>query len=262
VSQVEARPRANLRSVPQKRELRLLSFAGTRGRKWALLGRAIPLALLVMLAGAAGAKAQPAVDLQLVLAVDASGSVDQVRFDLQKQGYVAAFRHARVLQAIRSGPNQAIAVTMVQWTGPVLQVQVVGWTSVGDEKTATAFANAIERAPRQLFGGGTSISGAIDYAATLFPLSPFRASRRVIDVSGDGSNNRGRPVTLARDAAIAAGIGINGLPILALEPDLDRYYYDNVIGGPGAFVVAARNYETFADAILKKLIMEIAANDR
>jgi hypothetical protein len=120
-----------------------------------------------MLAGAAGAKAQPAVDLQLVLAVDASGSVDQVRFDLQKQGYVAAFRHARVLQAIRSGPNQAIAVTMVQWTGPVLQVQVVGWTSVGDEKTATAFANAIERAPRQLFGGGTSISGAIDYAATL-----------------------------------------------------------------------------------------------
>src|SRR5262249_17699019 len=103
VSQVEARPRANLRSVPQKRELRLLSFAGTSGRKWALLSRAIPLTLLVMLA-AAGAKAQPAVDLQLVLAVDASGSVDQVRFDLQKQGYVAAFRHARVLQAIRSGP--------------------------------------------------------------------------------------------------------------------------------------------------------------
>ena len=217
---------------------------------------------MVMLAGTAGAKAQPAVDLQLVLAVDASGSVDQVRFDLQKQGYVAAFRHARVLQAIRSGPNQAIAVTMVQWTGPVLQVQVVGWMPVGDEKTATAFASAIERAPRQLFGGGTSISGAIDYAATLFPLSPFRASRHVIDVSGDGSNNRGRPVTLARDAAIAAGIGINGLPILALEPDLDRYYYDNVIGGPGAFVVAARNYETFADAILKKLIMEIAAKDR
>src|SRR6266487_2174652 len=109
--------------------------------------------------------------------------------------------------------------------------------------------------------GGTSISGAIDHAATLFPISPFRASRRVIDVSGDGSNNRGRPVTLARDEAVAAGIGINGLPILALEPDLDRYYYDSVIGGPGAFVVAAQNYETFADAILKKLIIEIAAND-
>ena len=94
---------------------------------------------------------------------------------------------------------------------------------------------------------------------TLFPRSPFRGRRRVIDVSGDGSNNRGRPVTLARDEAVAAGIGINGLPILALEPDLDRYYQDNVIGGPGAFVVRREDYETFADAILKKLITEIAA---
>jgi hypothetical protein len=224
--------------------------------------RAIGLALFMVLAIAGGAAAQTAVDLQLVLAVDASGSVDQVRFELQKRGYVAAFRHARVLQAIRSGPNRAIGVTMVQWTGPVLQVQVVGWTLVADEETAAAFADAIERAPRQLFGGGTSISGAIDYATTLFPNSPFRANRRVIDVSGDGSNNRGRPVTLARDEAVASGIGINGLPILALEPDLDHYYYDSVIGGPGAFVVAAQNYETFADAILKKLIIEIAANDR
>ena len=220
----------------------------------------IALALLALLACASIAPAQTAADLQLVLAVDASGSVDQVRFDLQKRGYVAAFRHARVLQAIRSGPNRAIAVTVVEWTGPALQVQAVGWTLVGDEETAATFAAAIERAPRQLFGGGTSISGAIDYAATLFPMSPFAAGRRVIDVSGDGSNNRGRPVT--RDAAVAAGIGINGLPILALEPDLDRYYYNNVIGGAGAFVVPAQTYETFADAILKKLIAEIAANDR
>src|SRR6266550_1731154 len=102
------------------------------------------------------------VDLQLVLAVDASGSVDQVRFELQKQGYVAAFRHRSVLQAIRSGPNQAIAVTMVQWTGPALQVQVVGWSKIGEGETASTFAAAIEAAPRQLFGGGTSISGAID----------------------------------------------------------------------------------------------------
>ena len=224
--------------------------------------RAVSVALLVVFATAASAAAQTAADLQLVLAVDASGSVDQVRFELQKRGYVAAFRHARVLQAIRSGPNQAIAVTMVQWTGPVMQVQVVGWTLVGDEESAAAFAAAIERAPRQLFGGGTSISGAIDHATTLFPKSPFRAGRRVIDVSGDGSNNRGRPVTLARDEAVAAGIGINGLPILALEPDLDRYYYDSVIGGPGAFVIAAQSYETFGDAILKKLITEIAANGR
>jgi hypothetical protein len=224
--------------------------------------RIVRVALLLAAVAAAPAGAQTAADLQLVLAVDASGSVDHFRFELQKRGYVAAFRHARVLQAIRSGPNQAIAVTMVQWTGPVMQVQVVGWTLVGDEESAAAFAAAIERTPRQLFGGGTSISGAIDHAATLFPRSPYRAARRVIDVSGDGSNNRGRPVTLARDEAVAAGIGINGLPILALEPDLDRYYYDSVIGGPGAFVVAAQNYETFGDAILKKLITEIAANVR
>jgi hypothetical protein len=217
---------------------------------------------LAVVAPALPALAQRDVDLQLVLAVDASGSVDQVRFELQKQGYVAAFRHRSVLQAIRSGPNQAIAVTMLQWTGPALQVQVVAWSKIGEAETAAAFAAAIEAAPRQLFGGGTSISGAIDYASTLFPKSPFRAHRRVIDVSGDGSNNRGRPANLARDDAVAAGLGINGLPILALEPDLDRYYYDHVIGGPGAFVVPARSYETFADAILKKLITEIALNVR
>ena len=130
----------------------------------ARIWRAIAWALFMVLAIAQAAAAQTVVDLQLVLAVDASGSVDQVRFELQKRGYVAAFRHARVLQAIRSGPNRAIGVTMVQWTGPMLQVQVVGWTLVADEETATAFADAIERAPRQLFGGGTSISGAIDYA--------------------------------------------------------------------------------------------------
>jgi hypothetical protein len=210
----------------------------------------------------ARAAAQTAVDLELVLAVDASGSVDQFRFELQKQGYVAAFRHAQVLDAIRSGPNQAIAATMVQWTGPVMQVHVVRWARIGDVESAAAFAAAIAGAPRQLFGGGTSISGAIDYAATLFGRGGFHGSRRVIDVSGDGSNNRGRPVTLARDEAVAAGIGINGLPILALEPDLDRYYHDYVIGGPGAFVVAAQNYETFADSILKKMIAEIADNRR
>ena len=235
-------------------------YAG-RNVKSATLAQCLACALLIA-GGAMPALAQKDVDLQLVLAVDASGSVDQIRFELQKRGYVAAFRHARVLQAIRSGPNQAIAATMVQWTGPTLQIQVVGWTKIGEPETAAAFAAAIEGAPRQLFGGGTSISGAIDYGSTLFPRSPFRAGRRVIDVSGDGSNNRGRPANLARDEAVAAGLGINGLPILALEPDLDRYYYDNVIGGPGAFVVPAQSYETFADAILKKLITEIASNAR
>ncbi len=219
-------------------------------------------AALLLASGAVPVMAQGVVDLQLVLAVDASGSVDQYRFELQKRGYAAAFRHPTVLAAIRSGPSQGIAVTMVQWTGPGLHVQVVEWSRIGDEQSASSFAAAVEAAPRQLFGGGTSISGAIDYGSTLFAATSFHARRRVIDVSGDGSNNRGRAANLARDDAIAAGIGINGLPILALEPDLDRYYYDNVIGGPGAFVIAAKSYEAFADAILKKLITEIASKER
>ena len=160
------------------------------------------------------------------------------------------------------GRTRSIAIAMVQWTGPYLHAPVLPWTLIKDDASIKSAAQIIERTPRQLFGGGTSISGAIDYAATLFPRSPYRALRRVIDVSGDGSNNRGRPVTLARDEAVAGGIGINGLPILALEPDLDRYYYDSVIGGPGAFVIAAQSYETFGEAILKKLITEIAASDR
>jgi hypothetical protein len=159
-----------------------------------------------------------AVDLALVLAVDASGSVDQVRFELQKQGYVAAFRHPRVIGAIQSGPTQSIAVIMMQWTGPALQVIAVPWTRISDAASANAFADAAARAPRALFGGGTSISGAIDTGLALLFDNPYQATRRVIDISGDGSNNRGRSVNQARDEAFAAGVGINGLPILALEP--------------------------------------------
>jgi hypothetical protein len=221
----------------------------------------VAAALLLAAATAGPARADAPVDLQLVLAVDASGSVNATRYELQKQGYAAAFRHPRVLQAIRSTPLQAIAVTMAQWTGPALQVQVVPWSLVNDEKSAHAFAAAIEAAPRQLYGGGTSISGAIDHGSALLQASPFKAGRRVIDVSGDGANNAGRLPTRARDDAVRAGIVINGLPILALDPDLDRYYENYVIGGPGAFVVAAESYETFADAVLRKLIIEIAAND-
>jgi hypothetical protein len=205
--------------------------------------------------------AQTAVDLQLVLAVDASRSVDQQRFELQQQGYIAAFRDSRVLQAIQSGAMQAVAVTMVQWTGPELQIQVLPWTVLKDVTTAHAFAAAIMNTPRQLFGGGTSITGVIDYAVPLMRQSPYQGTRRVIDISGDGSNNRGRPAASARDDAMLAGIVINGLPILALEPDLDRYFSEHVIGGPGAFVIVAESYETFADAILKKLIREMATNE-
>ena len=214
--------------------------------------------MLAWLGLAMPATAQTPVDLQLVLAVDASGSVSHQRFELQKQGYAAAFRHPRVLQAIISGLNQSIGVTMVQWTGPALQVVAAKWTLINDVGSIRAFADAIETAPRQLFGGGTSISGAIDTGVALLNDSPYKGARRVIDISGDGPNNRGRSVSQARDEAVAAKIGINGLPILALVPDLDKYYEDHVIGGPGAFVVAAKDYETFAEAILKKLITEIA----
>jgi len=205
------------------------------------------------------AAAQTASDLQLVLAVDVSGSVSDERFKLQQRGYAEAFRNWRVLEAIRSGPSRAIVVTMTQWTGPTQQVQVVPWMVITDEASMLAFADAIERASRQLYGGGTSISGAIDHAMTLFPQTKFTDARRVIDISGDGANNRGRPAAEARDDAVRAGVTINGLPILALEPNLDQYYLNNVIGGPNAFSIVADSYETFADAVLKKLITEIAA---
>ncbi len=218
--------------------------------------------LLVIFALSGPAAAQSRVDLQLMLAVDASGSVNQTRFELQRTGYSAAFRNSQVLDAILSGATRSIAVAMVQWTGPQMQVLAVPWTIITDEASAKAFADAIDLAPRQLFGGGTSISGAIDYSAAMMTLSPYQAARRVIDISGDGSNNRGRPASSARDDAVRDGIVINGLPILSLEPDLDRYYLDNVIGGSGSFVVSAASYEVFGSAILKKLIAEIALMER
>jgi len=216
-------------------------------------------------ASIAPAKAQesaaPNTAILLVLAVDASGSVNQTRFELQRKGYADAFRNPRVLDAIRGGATGSIAVTMTQWTGPAMQVLAVPWMLIKDVASANAFADAIETAPRQLFGGGTSISGAIDHAMQLFPSAPYREIKRVIDVSGDGPNNRGRDVREARDEAVRAGVIINGLPIVALEYGLDKYYFDHVIGGPGAFIVPADSYENFAQAVLRKLILEIASND-
>jgi hypothetical protein len=218
---------------------------------------------LLALASPAPARAQttPATDLLLVLAVDASGSVNQSRFELQRRGYADAFRDPQVLSAIRSGSTGSIAVTMVQWTGPAMQVQVVPWTLIKDKASAYALADTIEKAPRELFGGGTSISGAIDHAMMLLPTAPFRGLKRVIDISGDGSNNRGRDVREARDEAVRQGVVINGLPIISLEPNLDKYYFNNVIGGPGSFIVPADSYENFARAISRKLILEIASLD-
>ena len=207
--------------------------------------------------GAAG-RAPTTVDVNLVLAIDASGSVEDARFELQKRGFAAAFRDPKVLQAIRAGDHQSIAVLMLQWTGPPLQEVMVPWTLVKDERSAAVLAAVIEAAPRRLMGGGTSISGAIDYSVKALAASPYRGTRRVIDISGDGSNNLGRPAEQARDDAVRTGIRINGLPILAVEPDLDQYFRQNVIGGPGAFSIPAKDYDQFAEAILRKLVTEIS----
>jgi hypothetical protein len=147
---------------------------------------------------------------------------------------------------------------MFQWTGPQMQSLAVPWTALDRPAAIERFADAIESAPRQLFSGGTSISGAIDAGVRLLAAAPFRGERRVIDVSGDGANNRGRPAPAARDEAVARGIVVNGLPILDLEADLATHYRDHVIGGPGAFAIPAEDWRSFAAAILNKLVREIA----
>lgn len=221
-----------------------------------LVGGAAALAM----AGAAGpARASSgSFDLLLVLAVDASWSVDTARFELQRQGYADAFRHPRVAAAIAAGSRRAIAAAMFQWTGPEMQALAVPWTALDGPAAIEGFAAAIEDSPRRLFSGGTSISGAIDAGMRLLAAAPFRGERRVIDVSGDGSNNRGRPAPAARDEAVASGVVINGLPILDLEPTLAEHYREQVIGGPGAFAIAAEDWQSFAAAILNKLVREIA----
>ncbi len=223
--------------------------------------RRLSLIAIMLLATGTARAAQP-VDLLLVLAVDASGSVSMDRFDLQKHGYAQAFANPRIIQAIRSGPFQAIAVAMVQWTGPRMQNDVVPWTIVDGTEASLQLSKRIAATPRTLFGGGTSISGAIDHSVKLMAASGIEATRQVIDISGDGASNNGRPVTAARDEALALGISINGLPILSLEPDLDDYYRNYVIGGPGAFVIAIDSYDKFASAILEKLITEIAGLEK
>jgi hypothetical protein len=233
--------------------------AASRRRAGGLLCAALVLFAAHSQRGVAAA-AEP-VDVQLVLAIDTSGSVNQRRFDLQRQGYVSAFRDPRVLQAIQAGIARSIAVTMFQWTGPRLHDVVVPWMRIYDQASTEAVAAAIGAVPRKLFGGGTSISGAIDFSMTLFPGSPYAGSRQIIDISGDGRNNSGRPVESARDDAVAAGATINGLPILTIESDLDQHYQNSVIGGEGAFMIVVKTDTDFADAILRKLIAEIALND-
>ena len=207
-----------------------------------------------------------AVDLELVLAVDISTSMDLEEAALVRQGFVSALRHPDVIAAIERGPLGRIAVTYIEWGGERYQRTRVDWAEVANAASATAFAEAVERSSVILVEW-TSISGAIAFAAQRFEDNSFQGERRIIDISGDGPNNKGPYVNLARDWAVANGIVINGLPIINDRPnlygyppfpDLDLYYEDCVVGGPGAFVVVADGFTDFARAILSKMVTEIA----
>jgi hypothetical protein len=215
----------------------------------------------VFLVFAGAARAQP-VDVAIVLAVDSSGSIDSREFTLQREGYARALTDPRVLQAISGGPRGAIAVALFEWSGPALDTLVVPWTRIATAADAEAVAAVLRAAPRSIFGGGTAVGAAIATAANLFPGSGFEATRRVIDVSGDGANNRGPAAEPARDLAVAAGITINGLPILGVEAFVDRYYRESVIGGPDAFLIVAQGYDDFARAVLEKLYRELRISAR
>ncbi len=215
--------------------------------------------VLILLLGGPGARAEEKVDLALVLAVKVSGSIDVEEFLLQRHGYAAAFRDPRLIAAIVGGRERRIAVTLLEWAGASAQAQVVPWTLVDGRESSRALAELIERSPRRIFGGrSTSISGAIDAGVRLIESSGYDADRRVIDVSGDGHNNAGRPAGFARDAAVLKGIVINGLAILTDDGILDVHYHDHVIGGPGAFVLGIETFAEFKNAILAKLIREVA----
>ena len=226
------------------------------------------ITLLAWLAGIAVAHAET-VDLLLVLAADVSRSIDDGEFNLQRKGYAAAITDPRVLRAIAGGRNHAIAVTFIEWSGAADQNVVVEWSVVRDEEGAGGVAATMLSAPRS-FLGRTSISAAIDYAVERFAMAPAQADKRILDISGDGTNNSGRAVTEARDQAIAAGITINGLAIINTQANpgyafhtqppggLPKYYEENVIGGPGAFLLQVENFDTFSEAMTRKLVTEIA----
>jgi hypothetical protein len=228
--------------------------------------------------GAASARAADVVDLALVLAVDVSRSIDNEEYKLQREGYARAFSDPRVVSAIRSGSNRRIAVTFVEWSSSDQQRVAVDWMVVGDEESAAVFSAAILNIDRS-FLDRTSISAGIDFSVQQFQRAGVITDRRTIDVSGDGVNNSGRPVTAARDDALRQGITINGLAIVNDNPNpfpffqggyggyggfnqppegLAEYFRQNVIGGPGSFMMVAEDFQSFAFAIANKLIREIA----
>jgi hypothetical protein len=226
------------------------------------------LALLVV-ALLAGRAAADTVDLELVLLADVSRSVDDEEFKLQRQGYAAALTDPRVLRAIFSGAHRAVALTFIEFAGGDEQTVIAGWTVVRDEEGAAELAHTILTTPRAHYGR-TGIGAAIDFSMAQFGRSGVASDRRVIDVSGDGTSNSGRTVQGARDAAVAAGVTINALVILSEMPSpwnpahthppggLPEYFRENVIGGPDAFHLVVEDFKSFGEAVVKKLVTEIA----
>jgi len=221
-------------------------------------------------ASALSSSASPAVapvDLQLVIAADTSSSIDDTEAALERQGVAAAFRSPEVVRAISSGALGRIAVLYLDWSGGPNNKIVVNWRTVGDKASADAFADAVLKAPRT-YGRGTYIGGAMEMGAALIATSGFEATRRTIDISGDGPSNTGRPVAEVRDEIVARGIVVNGLPIMsgdygtgdwgAYPGQLDKYYLHCVIGGQGSFIVPAKGFQEFVTAMRRKLVLEIS----
>ena len=231
--------------------------------------RWVPMLLALVATQIPVACAAEEVDLLLVLAMDVSRSMDQPKFLLQRQGYAAAISDPQVLAAINSGPHQKIAVCFIDWSGPFEQRLVIDWSVVDTMETALHFGDLIGKA-RRSFANSTSIGTGLNFATAQIAAAPFEAERRAIDVSGDGTNNAGRDVAMLRDEAVAKGITINGLVILSDNPmswnpdhtnppgGLANYYRNNVVGGPSAFVMVAENFNSFGQAIIKKMIAEVA----
>ena len=208
--------------------------------------------------------AKPAVDIELILAVDVSYSMDMDELAIQREGYAQAIVSKEFLQALKAGPNGKISITYFEWAASSDQKIIIPWRLIDGPETADAVANEIMKTPVRR-ASRTSISGAIYFAMPLFNEDPYHGLRRVIDISGDGPNNNGAPVTGARDEALSKGIVINGLPIMVKEPsystmdidNLDWYYEDCVIGGPGSFVAPIKGRENFKEAIHAKLVREV-----
>lgn len=228
--------------------------------------RAVLTIALMLTAWAGGAaRAETPVDVELILAVDVSRSMTPRELEIQRRGYAEALASAEVVNTITGGFHGRIALIYMEWAGSVSQRIIVDWTLIDGAPAAEAFAERLtahfDHSLRR-----TSISGALDYAARLFAGNGFQSHRQVIDVSGDGPNNQGRPVTLARDAALADGVAINGLPLMTREgmgsqwhlEDLDAYYFHCVIGGPGAFVVPVLDWADFPAAVRRKMVLELS----